>query len=97
MEKNLSELGRKGHNNLFRSDASMEYIDVLPIIDWSLRYYALASLLLLLAITGAKVLTQEKGVKREYIFPKQIGGGYHWRISSFIPNLHIQNGLLTQE
>jgi len=39
---------------------------VLPIIDWSLRYYALASLLLLLAITGVKALTQEKGDKREY-------------------------------
>jgi dienelactone hydrolase len=39
---------------------------VLPIIDWSLRYYALASLLLLLAIIGAKALTQEKGEKREY-------------------------------
>jgi dienelactone hydrolase len=39
---------------------------VLPIIDWSLRYYALASLLLLLAIIGAKALSQEKGEKREY-------------------------------
>jgi dienelactone hydrolase len=39
---------------------------VLPIIDWSLRYYALASLLLLLAIIGAKALTQENGEKREY-------------------------------
>jgi dienelactone hydrolase len=39
---------------------------VLPIIDWSLRYYALASLLLLLAMIGAKALIQEKGEKREY-------------------------------
>ena len=39
---------------------------VLPIIDWSLRYYALASLLLLLAIIGAKALIQKKGEKREY-------------------------------
>lgn len=39
---------------------------VLPIIDWSLRYYALACLLLLLAIIGAKDLIQEKGEKREY-------------------------------
>jgi hypothetical protein len=87
---------------------------VLPIIDWSLRYYALASLLLLLAIIGAKALIQEKGEKREYkavrvvlraigmtvaylcvnlasnhISPKQGGGGYHRRISSFNPNLHI--------
>jgi dienelactone hydrolase len=39
---------------------------VLPIIDWSPRYYALASLLLLLAIIGAKALVQKKGEKREY-------------------------------
>ena len=39
---------------------------VLPIIDWSPRYYALASLLLLLAIIGAKALIQKKGVTREY-------------------------------
>lgn len=39
---------------------------VLPIIDWSLRYYALASLLLLLAIIGAKALIQEKGENKEY-------------------------------
>jgi len=41
-------------------------ITVLPIIDWSLRYYALASLLLILAIIGVKGLIQEKEVKREY-------------------------------
>ncbi|MDW7656205.1 MAG: alpha/beta hydrolase [Bacillota bacterium] len=39
---------------------------VLPIIDWSLRYYALASLLLLLAIIGVKSLIHKKGDKREY-------------------------------
>lgn len=39
---------------------------VLPIIDWGLRYYALASLLLVLAIIGAKDLAQEKGEKSEY-------------------------------
>jgi dienelactone hydrolase len=39
---------------------------VLPIIDWSPRYYALAFLLLLLAIIGAKALVQKKGEKREY-------------------------------
>jgi hypothetical protein len=39
---------------------------VLPIIDWGLRYYALASLLLLLAIIGANALTLQKGEKREY-------------------------------
>ncbi len=39
---------------------------VLPIIDWSLRYYALASLLLLLSIIGAITLIQKKEEKREY-------------------------------
>ncbi|HKK83675.1 MAG TPA: alpha/beta hydrolase, partial [Atribacterota bacterium] len=41
-------------------------LTVLHIIDWSLSYYALASLLILLAITGAKSLTQKKKEKREY-------------------------------
>jgi dienelactone hydrolase len=39
---------------------------VLPIIDWSFRYYALACLLLLLAIIGAIALIQKKREKREY-------------------------------
>lgn len=39
---------------------------VLPIIDWSLRYYALAFMLLLLSIVGAIALIQEKEEKREY-------------------------------
>jgi len=39
---------------------------VLPIIDWGLRYYALASLLLVLAMIGAKALIQAEGAKREY-------------------------------
>ena len=39
---------------------------VLPIVDWSLRYYALGSFLLLLAIIGVKAIAQEKGEKREY-------------------------------
>lgn len=39
---------------------------VLPVIDWGLRYYAFAFILLLLAISGAKVLVQEKVEKRDY-------------------------------
>jgi len=39
---------------------------MLPIIDWGLRYYALASLLLLLSIIGAIILIQKKEEKREY-------------------------------
>ncbi|MDD4238473.1 MAG: acetylxylan esterase [Desulfotomaculaceae bacterium] len=39
---------------------------ILPVIDWSLRYYALGSLLLLLSIIGAITLIQKKEEKREY-------------------------------
>ncbi len=39
---------------------------VLPVIDWGLRYYALASLLLMLSIIGAKALAQEKAEKRDF-------------------------------
>ncbi|MFO7611476.1 MAG: alpha/beta hydrolase [Clostridia bacterium] len=39
---------------------------VLPIIDWGFRYYALATLLLLLSIIGVKTLIQKKEEKREY-------------------------------
>lgn len=39
---------------------------ILPIIDWGIRYYALASFLLLLAIIGAKFLIQKKGEKKPY-------------------------------
>ncbi|MBU3114521.1 alpha/beta hydrolase family protein [Clostridium lacusfryxellense] len=39
---------------------------ILPIIDWSSRYYALAALLLLFAINAANALIRKKGEKREY-------------------------------
>jgi dienelactone hydrolase len=41
-------------------------IAVLPIIDWGPRYYALASLLLVLAISGTKALAQEKGDRSKF-------------------------------
>jgi dienelactone hydrolase len=46
--------------------AGFVLLAVLPIIDWSFRYYALASLLLLLSIIGAKNLIQQKEEIREY-------------------------------
>lgn len=46
--------------------ASFVLLAVLPVIDWSFRYYALAFLLLLLSIIGAKNLIQKNGKKREY-------------------------------
>ena len=39
---------------------------VLPIIDWSLRYYALTSLLFLLSIIGVINLTKKKEQIRDY-------------------------------
>lgn len=41
-------------------------LSILPVIEWGLRYYALASLLLLLAMIEAKALVREKREKREY-------------------------------
>ncbi len=39
---------------------------VLPIIDWSFRYYALGTLLLLLAVIGAVYLIHKNEEKRVY-------------------------------
>ena len=39
---------------------------ILPIIDWSFRYYTLASFLLLLAVMGAVALIRKKEEKRTY-------------------------------
>ena len=38
----------------------------LPLIDWSLRYYTLAAVLLLLAVIGAFALIRKREEKREY-------------------------------
>ena len=48
------------------SFAGFALLAVLPVIDWSLRYYALASLFLLLSVMGAIALIQEREEKREY-------------------------------
>ena len=39
---------------------------ILPIVDWSFRYYTLAALLLLLAVIGAVTLIRKKEGKRAY-------------------------------
>ena len=39
---------------------------LLPIIDWSIRYYSLAALLFLLAVIGVVALIRKKEEKREY-------------------------------
>ncbi|MGV8904972.1 MAG: alpha/beta hydrolase family protein [Acetobacterium sp.] len=45
---------------------SFVLLAVLPIIDWSFRYYALAALLILLAVMGAVNLFLKKEEKRTY-------------------------------
>lgn len=46
--------------------AGFVLLSVLPIIDWGLRYYALAALLLLLSVIGAVNLIRKKEEKKSY-------------------------------
>ena len=64
----ITKSNQKKVRSIIRIAAFISFVlfAVLPIIDWSFRYYTLAALLLLLAVIGAVALIRKKEEKRSY-------------------------------